>query len=491
MLSLPNEDGCDESDFLPDSKRRKTTDEPGANPDSSESDPGGESDDDSSDDDAKTRARNENQGMVEETADNSDSDSSSSSSSESDSDSEEEEQEDDEPVSALAKLVAGNADLDKFAIDVQQENLGREENGPQEPEVDYLDIARQAVLKRDELVKMLGELPIEAAEAAIRRCFVRLAVQARARETNDGDKDQDASSACVLAEVVGLEPSRPYEVRKSDGNRASVRYKLKCKRGVSEKVCPISSISNRELTETEHEQWSKLVAQTGVEVTKLHSLDMVQKTADLQQARNFRFDERVVSAMLARKGNVEFNAQKESRMRFLVQCATSQMDTSGIRDSDVFEIEQHSKDALQQLQMQEAKSMDTQAQWFEKRPKLFSLKMINKKNYDRQVKADRHALDYTLSTETSQAQTMNPFQRRACRPLVAWDTELTKSEGLLSPGAVDVSDGGKGNENAAGKVADENCNESQQLSDPQRRLERMVRAHSGARHILASISAIS
>lgn len=119
-------------------------------------------------------------------------------------------------------------------------------------------------------------------------------------------------------------------------------------------------------------------------------------------------------------------------MRFLVQCALSQMDISGIRDYESEELEARYQDALKALHRQEEKSTKTQEEWFEKRPSLFSLKMINQKNLQRQIRDDRHALRYALETEASGSAGLNPFERRPCRPLRAWDTKLTEVAGLKS-----------------------------------------------------------
>jgi len=353
-------------------------------------------------------------------------------------------------------------------------------------EINQYDIVKRAILKRDELAKMLSGLPLEAAELAIIRSFVRLAVQA------PGSDHENA--ACVLAEVVGIEPSPPYAVNWSDGKRCTLRLRLRCKRGSSQRLVKISSVSNRDLTETEHEQWKRLTARTGVDA-KMHTESMLKKALDITNARNFRFDEPTVAAMLKKKGDLEFDAQKESRMRFLVQCAMSQMDISNIRDNEARELEERYKDSLDQLHSQEAKSTEMQSQWFDKRPNLYSLKMINKKNYERQVRDDRHALDFTLENETAGKEGLNPFQRRACRPLVAWDTALTASADLPSNKPDQSGDGEKAAEAKAAAPAQTNSSSESQNgglpTNSENRMERIVRAHGGARHILAGLSGFS
>jgi len=346
-------------------------------------------------------------------------------------------------------------------------------------------VVKHAILKRDDLAYLLSNLPSEVSEDAILRCFVRLAVQAP-----NGEQD---NTSCVLAEVVGYEPCPPYQVVRSDGQRTTLRIKLRCKRGSSQRAVKISSVSNHELEEGEHEQWSRLTARTGID-SSLYTDTMLRKAQDINNAKNFKFDENTVSHMLSKKGNLEFDAAKESRMRFLLQCAMSQMDISSKSDNEAVELEQRYKDTLAQLHEQERKASDAQAHWFEKRPNLFSLKMINKKNYDRQVADDRHALEYTIATETSGKEGLNPFQRRACRPIVAWDTELTAVEGLDTINETKASE--KATEEPASKPAESAASGDASNGElPGRagvqRMERIVRAHSGARHILAGLSGFS
>mmetsp|Transcript_44851 Transcript_44851/g.112774 ORF Transcript_44851/g.112774 Transcript_44851/m.112774 type:complete len:556 (-) Transcript_44851:166-1833(-) len=382
---------------------------------------------------------------------------------------------------------AGEAPGDADEAD-ELEAAARED---QVAEVNQYHIVRRAILKRDELAKMVSGLPLEAAEEAILRSYVRLAVQAPGA-------DQD-NAACVLAEVVGIEPSPPYVVNRSDGQRVTLKLRLRCRRGSSQRLVKISSVSNHELTEMEHEQWKRLTARTGVDTSK-HTTDMLKKALDIDKARNFRFDEKIVADMLRQKGDLEFDAQKESRMRFLVQCAMTQMDISNIRDNEARELEERYKESLASLHRQEAKSTEMQSQWFEKRPNLYSLKMINKKNYERQVRDDRHALDFTLANETSGKEGLNPFQRRACRPLVAWDVQLTPHEGLPTNAPKVADQSGAGEKAAEAKAAapaqassssmDETPNGELPVNS-ENRMDRIVRAHSGARHILAAVSGIS
>lgn len=287
-----------------------------------------------------------------------------------------------------------------------------------------LGVLRGAQLRRDELISMLLNLPEEEAANAILRSFVRLTVQVQPA----------AHESCVLAEIAGIEPSPPYTVPLK-GDRGvdarTVAVHLKCKRGSSTRLIKISSVSNRDATEAEFEQWRKLTHRTGID-EGYYIEQMKQKALDIRASHKFAFDDTTVSKQLQKKPPIEFDAQKESRMRFLVQCALSQMDISGIRDYESEELEARYQDALKALHRQEEKSTKTQEEWFEKRPSLFSLKMINQKNVQRQIRDDRHALKYALETEASGSAGLNPFERRPCRPLRAWDTKLTEVAGLKS-----------------------------------------------------------
>jgi hypothetical protein len=161
-----------------------------------------------------------------------------------------------------------------------------------------------------------------------------------------------------------------------------------------------------------------------------------QKAEDIRTAINFEWTDEKVSQKLARKTtdadgrrhSLEFSAQKESRFRAAVQTTLSQMDISSVGDSEAVALENNYKQALEQLHEQEKKAVETQEEWFKMRPNLYSLKMINEKNLKKQYADDKHALEYTLENEASGQGGLNPFQRRACRPIMAWDTTLTAVE---------------------------------------------------------------
>jgi hypothetical protein len=174
-----------------------------------------------------------------------------------------------------------------------------------------------------------------------------------------------------------------------------------------------------------------------------------QKAEDIRTALNYTWtDDRVTQKLASktidadgRRHSLEFSAQKESRFRAAVQTTLSQMDISSVGDSEAVALENNYKQALEQLHEQERNAVETQEEWFKMRPNLYSLKMINEKNLNKQYADDKHALEYTLANEASGQGGLNPFQRRACMPVCAWDTALTAVElnAEVKPPATSVS----------------------------------------------------
>jgi len=350
-----------------------------------------------------------------------------------------------------------------------------------------LQTLRGAHLRRDELTKILMTLPEDVAETALVRSYVRLTVQ--------GPGHGAASDTCVLAEVVGIEPApAPYRVTNSIGEHSTVKVQLRCKRGSSKKPFKISHVSNKDVTESEFEQWKKLTNRTGVEAE--HFLEQMKKKAqDIHNARRFTFDEAAVARQLARKPKLEFLPQKESKMTSLLQCALSQMDISGIRENDIRELDARYKKALTHLQTLEAESTKLQEEWFEARPNLYSLKEINRKNVAKQMKNDKHALEYTYAMETGGSAPLNPFQRRPCRPICAWDTQLTKNDEEeptmeKAPPAKDDKAGSAAPLNGAAAHKDNIEKLDRAPGEPHSRVDGVLKAHRRA-NLLAKIGGLT
>jgi len=242
--------------------------------------------------------------------------------------------------------------------------------------------------------------------------------------------------------------------------------------------------SAKDVTDQEFEQWQKLTARTSGMEMEFFLEQMQQKAIDIQAARKFHFDDSAIAKVLKKKPPLDFNAQKQSKMQFLVQCALSQMDISGIRDIEAEELEAKYQEALKGLHEAERESAQIQENWFDKRPNLFALKMINERNLARQVRDDRHALEHALETEQNFSGERNPFERRPCRPENAWDTKLTIGAG---DGKAKVSAAkSKPAEDAAApvqttsRVNGSEAQEQQVTLDASTRLSRIMQAHKRA-----------
>lgn len=294
---------------------------------------------------------------------------------------------------------------------------------------------RSAQVRRNAMIDMLLDLPGEQSELAIRKAFVRVPVQ---------------GGSCVMAQVTEIEPSpESYTVVRKNHDIRTLAVQLRCQRGTSHIIIKVTSISNEEISEQEFMQWRRLTLRLNGDVEAYYMDEFRQKAEDIRTALNFTWTDDRVTQKLARKTidadgrrhSLEFSAQKESRFRAAVQTTLSQMDISSVGDSEAVALENSYKQALEQLHEQERKAVETQEEWFKMRPNLYSLKMINEKNLSKQYADDKHALEYTLANEASGQGGLNPFQRRACMPVCAWDTALTAVElnAEVSPPAPSVS----------------------------------------------------
>lgn len=280
----------------------------------------------------------------------------------------------------------------------------------------HLELARSAQLRRNDLMALLGDLPPEEAEKAIQNAFVVVKT----------DENQTA-----LAEVVGVEPSAPYNCRHPEHPKEVKRLvvQLRCKRGVSEKFIKASAISSASIEESHIQQWSKVIARCRIDPELV--LDRLKDRAE-QISRNKHIDytEDTVKDILAQKKKIEFDAQKQSRMACNVQIGLTQMDISSIKEFEMAQLAKDHKAAEEHLHKMEKKEYEAQEHWFETRRDLYGVKEINRMNVERQKRDDAHALKYALEHEEQEQTKINPFERRACRPVSAWDTSLTFVEEL-------------------------------------------------------------
>jgi phosphopantetheinyl transferase (holo-ACP synthase) len=132
-------------------------------------------------------------------------------------------------------------------------------------------------------------------------------------------------------------------------NTRMVKFKLKCQRGASTRTIKISSVSNQDVTEKEFEQWKKLTLRSTALSEEFLLGEMKQKAQDIIQSQKIKFDENTAALVLKQKPTLEFNAQKQSKMQFMVQCSLSQMDISGIRDTEADELESKYQENVKEL----------------------------------------------------------------------------------------------------------------------------------------------
>merc|ERR1719191_2152079 len=97
------------------------------------------------------------------------------------------------------------------------------------------------------------------------------------------------------------------------------------------------------------------------------------------------------------------------------------------------QIEAKYTNALNSISELERHGAQNQEEWFKKRPGLYSIKEVNEKNRLIQIDRDRHALVFAQAQERAEeggTAQLNPFQRRPCKPVQAWDTSLTWNDEL-------------------------------------------------------------
>lgn len=307
----------------------------------------------------------------------------------------------------------------RFADD--EDEVAEEELSPEDQLKRDFEAVRAATLKRKDLLTMLDQLPPEEAFRAIKRAWVRITIKV---------------GVCVLAQVTDLVDEEPYQVDVHHKGKA-IKVALRCRRCMPpERNYKLIYVSNQDVTMAEFEQWVKLVNHHDMELKSYRPV-WSAKASDIQAAKTFKFSEDVVNKMLRRKTdlgiNFEFNAQKESRLRSEVQAAVSQMEICGLRETRATELEQRDRQARSTMALLHQKAAKHQEEWFENRPNLYSITEVNKKNKERQVARDKHALMHTYEMDAEDEELIrqgkvpssNPYERRACRPVSAWDTRLS------------------------------------------------------------------
>mmetsp|Transcript_152150 Transcript_152150/g.283487 ORF Transcript_152150/g.283487 Transcript_152150/m.283487 type:complete len:533 (-) Transcript_152150:310-1908(-) len=251
---------------------------------------------------------------------------------------------------------------------------------PEELEARGIQAMRRIHLKRDEILRIWFQLPREEAERAIVGSFVRVTL-------SKGNVVAEVKE-CVIAD-------QKYQVLHPKGHQCSLDVVLRCRRATTEKEFKITYVSNQDFSKNEFQNWRQVTYQkTGIEL-ETHIARWAPKVSSIIEARSFTWTEAKVNDLLKRK-------KSTNRMKEL----TGEIGSKGILRRIDMRIEE-------ECHKQKAKLK-------------YSLREINKKNVDRQTARDKFALNYTYANEASGQGGLNPFERRACRPITAWDTKISK-----------------------------------------------------------------
>jgi len=294
----------------------------------------------------------------------------------------------------------------------------KEKETEQQKKARHLRTLQTAQLRRNELMALLGDLPPDDLDSYLKNAFVLVKV---------GEDPE----ALALAEVVGAEPSTVYPCRHPEHPKEVKRlmFQLRCKRGVNEKFIKASSISSSQIEEKHLTQWSKVMHRCRID-PEIFLDTLTERSEQITRMKHIIYTDKTVDQILARKPKIEFDAQKQSKMAAQVQIGLTQMDISSIKDNPMAELAAQHKQAQIELHKMEKKEYQAQEHWFETRRDLYGIKEINRMNVERQKRDDAHALKYALAHEDEEEKKRNPFERRACRPVSAWDTSLTFVEEL-------------------------------------------------------------
>lgn len=270
---------------------------------------------------------------------------------------------------------------------------------------------RRIHIKRDEILKMLFQLPREEAYRAIEGSFVRITL----------------GNGCVMAEVTEcVSTDKKYKVRHPKGHDCNIDITLRCKRATADHCFKICVVSNQDFTDDEFNNWRKVTHAKTVLDLEHFIPRWTTKVSSIVDARNFTWNEARVTDLLKNKKAVY-------RMQAVVETVGT---VDGLRRSHV-RCERECKE--QKLRLK------------------YSLREINNKNKDRQTARDKYALNYTYKNEASGDAGLNPFERRACRPVTAWDVKISNPLGNPEPQQAPAQDAKKGDDaaKAAAKPAPE------------------------------------
>ena len=164
----------------------------------------------------------------------------------------------------------------------------------------HLDIVRITQVRRDTLMLLLDDFPIDEAENSLRNAFVLV-------------KTDEHTTA--LAEVMGVEPSAPYNCcRPEHPNEVKrLELQLRCKRGVSEKFIKAAAISSTAIEEAHLDQWSRVMRRCRID-PELYLDSLKVRAEQISRMKSIQYDETAVDSILSRKKTIQFGAQEQPQV---------------------------------------------------------------------------------------------------------------------------------------------------------------------------------
>lgn len=255
-------------------------------------------------------------------------------------------------------------------------------------------------------------------EKTLPGCMVRLA--AGNKKTPTGETMYDEKYRPVVqymaAKVVGLVEKPPGYYKYL--NQSAAPWKspypfgpkgektslwLRVMRGNSEKIWPLAQVSNSSITEQEFYRYHQQCEQNKVSQITRGLVERVRNR--LVAAENYVYSEKDVSKILEKKRSKRNVAMEKATLERERDAAMQRGEEDLVADLD-------------------AQIRDLQSHMNKKMKKKDTLAELNKKNASINFKTTMMA---EQQEEASGADTLDPFRRRATRPIVYWNTSTTKN----------------------------------------------------------------
>ncbi|KAF4678311.1 hypothetical protein FOL47_000040 [Perkinsus chesapeaki] len=390
-------------------------------------------------------ARSPKKAKVGEVSD-AESDSDESSSGESESGSSSSDDEDESSGSSESESSSDEEESDEEEEDEKDGKEAKESRKPEKAQVDKpkheeltLQMARKMLVTR-QLCFEYVQLPEKLRDSVLTGSFCRL--QTTFQNTSGSgqmDTTADGGDGYMMAEITGLKPlEKPTQVRIPTTNGAikvmTLHHNLAIRllSGVAA-VVPVTCLSNQPISEVELQLWAAAV---GPDHTQEVALNAPKKIKELQEARRFEWTSENIDKYLAKKHGGQSVvstslAMEESQLVTKIEALMQKMQDSELSQIDRSEIEiQLNKEEMRLKEVtQEIKA--SQQKFQAENQRLRRLQEINRRNLELQQQTDlemakRRARQ--LGSTTSKGVTngvngpsLNPFERRECRPTMLWD----------------------------------------------------------------------